>query len=200
MTTPQGRGRYGDYDVLAEIDHWDEATRKVVLERLNDVPPIRFFSEEEARTLAPFCDVVTAQDAEPRVPVLNYVDAKMFEGRLDGFQYADMPDDRDVWRLTAQGLDEAARGHSMDSYAAAPRDVQQMICGAFADGKLDGGVWERMPVAKAWKVVTRAILMSFYAHPWAWNEIGYGGPAYPRGYAAIGPGGKEHWERNEARK
>jgi hypothetical protein len=33
----------------------------------------------------------------------------------------------------------------------------------------------------------RMILAAFYAHPWAWNEIGFGGPAYPRGYMRLGP-------------
>ena len=32
-----------------------------------------------------------------------------------------------------------------------------------------------------------AILAAFYSHPWAWNEIGYGGPAYPEGYMRLGP-------------
>jgi hypothetical protein len=33
----------------------------------------------------------------------------------------------------------------------------------------------------------RAVLSAFYAHPWAWNEIGFGGPAYPRGFMRLGP-------------
>jgi hypothetical protein len=40
----------------------------------------------------------------------------------------------------------------------------------------------------------RAVLSAFYSHPWAWNEIGFGGPAYPRGYARLGAGQREHWE------
>jgi hypothetical protein len=46
----------------------------------------------------------------------------------------------------------------------------------------------------------RSVLEAFYAHPWAWNEIGFGGPAYPRGYAAFGSphlGEDEHWEAHE---
>jgi hypothetical protein len=35
---------------------------------------------------------------------------------------------------------------------------------------------------------------AFYSHPWAWNEIGFGGPAYPRGYENIGLDKREHWE------
>ena len=65
---------------------------------------------------------------------------------------------------------------------------------AFADGKLHGEVWDELPPARAWKVVTRAMLSAFYSHPWAWNEIGFGGPAYPRGYARVGVGQRENWE------
>jgi hypothetical protein len=32
----------------------------------------------------------------------------------------------------------------------------------------------------------RAALAAFYSHPWAWNEIGFGGPAYPRGFMRLG--------------
>ena len=39
-----------------------------------------------------------------------------------------------------------------------------------------------------------AVLSAFYSHPWAWNEIGFGGPAYPRGYARLGAGQRESWE------
>ena len=35
---------------------------------------------------------------------------------------------------------------------------------------------------------------AFYSHPWAWNEIGFGGPAYPRGYKHLALDGREPWE------
>src|SRR5438270_116353 len=37
--TPQMHGRYPDYNVLDEVGHWDEATRRVVLDRIENVPP-----------------------------------------------------------------------------------------------------------------------------------------------------------------
>jgi hypothetical protein len=83
-STPQMRGRYPDHDVLAFARHWDRLTRGVVLERVANVPPIRFFDDRQTRTLRAFCDVVTGQDSEPRIPVLEMVDAKLHDGRLDG--------------------------------------------------------------------------------------------------------------------
>ena len=83
-TAPQMRGRFPDYDVMDNARHWDPVTRELMHSRVREVPPIRFFTAEEARALGPFLDVVLAQDAEPRVPVLVMVDAKLHAGSLDG--------------------------------------------------------------------------------------------------------------------
>jgi hypothetical protein len=192
--TPQMHGRYPDFNVLDESAHWDPVTHHMVLDRLETVPPIRFFTAPEAMTLRTFCDVVLAQDAEPKIPVLNMVDAKLFAGELDGFRYADMPDDPETWRRVAVGLDAAARQHGAADFVNASEDVQERVVEAFANGELHGEVWDDLPPARAWKVVTRAMLSAFYSHPWAWNEIGFGGPAYPRGYARLGAGQRESWE------
>jgi Gluconate 2-dehydrogenase subunit 3 len=192
--TPQMHGRYPDYDVVREAPHWDEVTRRLVLDRIENVPDIRFFSDAEARTLGAFCDLVLAQDSEPRVPVLNMVDAKLFAGQLDGFRYADMPDDRETWRRVAKGLDAATRQHGSDEFVTAPWTVQRQVIQAFSEGTLHGEVWDELPPKRAWSVVMRAVLSTFYSHPWAWNEIGFGGPAYPRGFARFGVGQREHWE------
>jgi len=196
--TPQMYGRYPDYDCLEQLEHWDELTRRVIVDRVEGVPELRFFSDAEAAALVAFCDVVLAQNAEPRIPVLAFVDRKLFEGRLDGYQYAGMPDDRETWRLVARGLDEAARARGADSYAEAPGLLRLAISDAFAERTLVGGVWDGLDLKRAWAVVMRSVLAAFYSHPWAWNEIGFGGPAYPRGYARMGIGLSEAWEGPEA--
>jgi hypothetical protein len=65
---------------------------------------------------------------------------------------------------------------------------------------LDGGTWDELPAGTAWTVVMRSVLAAYYSHPWAWNEIGFGGPAYPRGYMRLaeGPQGAEPHEAHEA--
>jgi hypothetical protein len=197
-TTPQMHGRYPDYDCLEQAGHWDTKTRQVVVRRVEPAPELRFFSQDEAATLRAFCDCVLAQDAEPRIPVLAFVDEKLAQGRLDGYRFAGMPDDRDTWRLVAQGLDSSASDHGASSYAGAPPALQHDLMNAFANGALSGGPWARLDVKRAWSVVMRGVLGAFYSHPWAWKEIGFGGPAYPRGYARLGVGASEAWEGPEA--
>jgi hypothetical protein len=203
-TTPQMHGRYPDYDVLEQADHWDEVTRKAVLARVEHVPPLRFFNEREAATLSALCDALTAQDGDPRIPLINFIDEKYFEGKLDGFQFYDMPDDRDTWRLVARGLDEEAQARvGAETLAAADHQLRQAIVSDFAEGRLHGGVWQQLNVKRAFSVVMRGVLDAYYGHPWSWNEIGFGGPAYPRGYSRFGSphlqaAERESWEGQEA--
>ena len=191
--TPQMIGRYPDYDVLSQTSHWDEKTREVVLDRVENVPPIRFFSHDEARTLKAFCDVVTDQPDEPRVPVLSYIDEKLFQGKRDGWRFYDLPDDDELWRRVARGLGD-------ESFADLAVDAQSAVVHRFSKGDLHGGVWDTLNVKRAFTVVMRYVVQAFYSHPWAWNEIGFGGPAYPRGYGAFGSpdlGERESWEGEE---
>ena len=136
-TTPQMIGRYPDYDVLDAVETWDDATKKVVLARLGSPGPLRFFTPDEEPTLRAFCDTVMAQDREPRVPVAEAVDDKLAAGRLDGYQYAGMPNDRDTWRSVLRGLDHTARQAYGCSFADATEERRENIVAEFAQGLPD---------------------------------------------------------------
>ena len=38
------------------------------------------------------------------------------------------------------------------------------------------------------------IVTAYYAHPTAWNEIGWAGPASPRGYVRLDANKHDPWE------
>jgi hypothetical protein len=187
-TTPQMHGRYPDFDVMESREHWDPVTRELLVDRVENPPECRFFDEGEQRTLGAFLDVVLAQDAEPRIPVLQMVDAKFYEGRLDGYRYENMPPDGETWRAVARHLDGLAELDFEARYEQVKR---------FAEGELE---WDDLDIKRAWSVVMRAALSEFYSHPWAFNEIGFRGPAYPRGYMRrnMGPTGVDPDEPQEA--
>jgi len=42
-------------------------------------------------------------------------------------------------------------------------------------------------------------LEAYYSHPCAWDEIGFGDPAYPRAYTCLERGEPEPWEVEEDR-
>jgi hypothetical protein len=181
-------GRYPDFDVMQDAPHWDPVTRELLENRVAQPPTCRFFDEREQLTLGALFDEILAQDREPRVPVLQMVDAKLFSREFDGFRYAELPDDDQTIRIVARCLDGLAELDSEERHARVK---------AFADGQLE---WEEIDSKLAWKVTSRLAVSAFYSHPWAFNEIGFRGPAYPRGYMRrnMGPTGVEPDEPQEA--
>ena len=130
--TPQLIGRYPDHDVLSQTRHWDEVTRRLVLDRVERVPSLRFFTAEEAATLKAFCDIVTAQDGEPRIPVVSYIDEKLQQGKRDGWQYYDLPDDDETWRRSREGSTRKLGARSFGSFDNAPLEVQVDVVARFS--------------------------------------------------------------------
>jgi len=197
--TPQMLGRYPDFDVLETVDDWDHVTREAVLSRVHVSGPLQFFSEAEEPTLRALCDTLSHQHEEPRVPVAEMVDRKYAQGKLDGYRYDDMPDDRETWHLVLQGVDEVARRRFGRPFHQLGVEAREGICQDFSEGLLQGGAWDALNVKRAFSVVMRGVASQFYSHPWAWNEIGFGGPAYPRGFARFGlMSAREGFERPEA--
>ena len=99
-----------------------------------------------------------------------------------------MPDDRVTWHQVLAGLDETSAERSGITFAECDVDDAHIHRDRFRRGRNSGGeAWKELNVSRAWAVCTRAIFAAFYSHPWAWNEIGFGGPAYPHGYMRLGP-------------
>ena len=198
MTTPGDEGRFDGYDVLSVANHWDPVTTGVVLRRLGPPAPLRFFTEAEGATARALLDRLLHQDqpaGSPYVDVLADIDSRLALDVTDGWHHADMPRDGQAWRETLRHLDEDSRSCFGDDFVRVPQ-IQQM---AVVQGVQDllGSDWHALPAKHVWSLWTRYACAAFYAHPWAWNEIGFGGPAYPRGYKNIGLDRREPWERPE---
>lgn len=194
--TPQRRGRFPGYDVLDEVDRWDDVTAGVVLARLAPTTDLSFFTTAENAAAGALCDLLLHQDGEPRVPVVALIDGRLATGETDGWHYDDLPPDGQAWRDTLRFLDEDARSEADDIFCRIPVDAQARIIQHVQD--LGSDRWHGMPATQVWSLWTRYACAEFYAHPWSWNEIGFGGPAYPRGYKnrdeVGGHGGRERWE------
>lgn len=192
--TPQNKGRYPDFDVLAQVDAWDDVTAGAVLDRLSHPTALAFFTPEEVAVVAPLLDLLLAQDGEPRVPVLEMIDERLALAETDGWHYDEMPEDGDAWRQSLALLDDDARSEFGRPFAELDRERQAVLVQAVHD---TDGTWHTFEAAHVWSLWTRYACTAFYSHPWTWNEIGFPGPAYPRGYNALGVGARDRWEMND---
>jgi len=189
-------GRFPGFDVLGQARHWDEVTAEAVLARTGPPAAVKFFTEAEESCARALLNLLTGQDGEVAVPVLEMVDARLAAGETDGWRYTDMPEDGQAWRNTLVLLDADARQLSGTAFADAPPADQARLVQAVQD--LASGNWHGLPAAHVWSLWTRYACTAFYAHPFAWAEIGFPGPAYPRGYKNTGVDKLEPFEVADA--
>ena len=193
--TPQGKGRFPGFDVLDSVDVWDDVTAGAVLERLSHPTGLSFFTPAEVAVASPLLDLLLAQDGEPRVPVLELIDERLAVGETDGWHYDDLPEDADAWRESLAALDADAQENLGRPFAELHSDDQ---AGLIQDVQDCEGSWQNLPAGHVWSLWTRYACTAFYSHPWAWNEIGFPGPAYPRGYLNLGVDARERFEVRDA--
>ncbi len=192
--TPQNKGRFPGFDVLDQVDVWDDVTAGVVLDRLAPPNDLAFFTARERAVAEPLLDLLLAQDAEPRVPVLALIDTRLAIGETDGWHYDDLPEDGQAWRDTLAFLDRDSEARHQKPFCHLDSGRQAALIQAVQDLSTGSNRWHGFPASKVWSLWTRYACTAFYSHPWAWNEIGFGGPAYPRGYLNAGTNARERWE------
>jgi hypothetical protein len=194
--------RYPGYDVLTKrwTQSWNEVTRQVIDRRLAVSREPRFFSATEWRTLNAVCDRIVPQPKDrPPVSLAAYVDQKMADGMLDGYRYAQLPPQGEAWQRGLAALDQAAQETHGGPFHTLPAEQQDGLLRRMQHGDLSGNAWGGMPCKLFFEHrVIPDITHAYYAHPVAWNEIGFGGPASPRGYVRMGLDRRDPWEAVEA--
>ncbi len=195
--------RYPDYDVLDKWDtvSFDTLTRGVIRQRLSNTPERRFFTEAEwtlleavAARLAP-----TPERGRP-IPIAPWIDAELAEGEGEGYRFEGMPKAEDAWRKGLALLAEEAHAQYGRPFEAQDEATQLAFLKRLQTGEVDKARWSGLDPQRFFSgVLLKAIVGVYYAFPQAWNEVGFGGPASPRGYVRIGLNERDPWEAREAK-
>jgi Gluconate 2-dehydrogenase subunit 3 len=195
--------RYPDYDVLAKrhTPSWNEKTRRVIDQRLAVPREPRFLSSEAFRTLEAICARIVPQPGtRPPIPVAALIDNKLFKDKRDGYRDHRLPPLQKAWRRGLRALDTEARARHGNAFHTLHVDEQDAMLRAAQEGRLTNPAWEGMSSKLFFaKRLLSDIVKAYYGHPTAWNEIGYGGPASPRGYVRMDFDRRDPWEAAEAK-
>ena len=104
-------GYYAGFSTLSQSPFWDEATRKVVVKRVEDPPQRKFFSEEAWNfwTLV-FHHLIPQTDRVPerQIPIVAVLDHRLAQNQTVGYRYENMPQDREVYELGIAAIDAEA--------------------------------------------------------------------------------------------
>lgn len=190
------------YDVLDKwtSPSWNDKTREVVGKRLKQVPDRRFFSEAEWGTLTAVCNRLIPQPDRPDapVPIVPFIDQKLFENRGDGYRHAAMPPQGEAWRRGVAAIDDEARVRWHRGFRELADNQQDAVLRAIQHGDVLSQAWRDLPSQRFFtSLLLNEVVGIYYAHPAAWSEIGFGGPASPRGYVRLGFDRRDSWEARE---
>ena len=194
--------RYPGYDVLnkRETPSWDEVTPVVIDERLALPREPHFFNAVEWLAVTSLCACVVPQaNAEPAVPIAAMLDHRLYTNQGDGYRNAALPPMRDAWRTGLAALDAESRERHDLPFASLEKAAQTALPGEMQRGDLAHAAWRGMqPKVFFAERVLHDICGLYYSHPHAWSEMGFGGPANPRGYVRMYFNRRDPWEPVEA--
>ena len=197
--------RFPGYDVLRKRDSpsWNEPTRKVVDARLAIEPDQhRFFDDAEWATVCAATERLVPQSADRpgRIPVAALIDHKLHRDERDGYRNAKLPPQPEAWRRGVAALKAEGLSRHGKAFADLSGDEQNALLLDMQEGRLTNPAWGDMPCDLFFedRLMTDTVT-AYYSHPTAWSEIGFGGPASPRGYVRLDFDRRDSWEAAEAR-
>ena len=194
---------YPGYDVLAKrhTQSWDAVSRRVIDRRLAVSHEPRFFSAAEWAVADAVCRRTLPQPADrPPIPLAALLDAKLLANIGDGFREADMPYMREAWKQGIAAIEAESQARHGSGFAALDAAEQDTLLGLMQRGELSDPAWEGLGSRNFFsKRLLSDIPGLYYSHPTAWSEMGFGGPASPRGYVRMALDRRDPWEAAEAK-
>lgn len=179
---------------------WNDPTRRAIDERLAVEDKPVFFTAQEYRTLQAICDCILPQpERVEKIPLAAHIDRHLQLNGDSGTRYGPMPYDGACWKIGLAALDVEARsiyGMAFHELSAETADALLKRC---QEGELRHAAWQDIPSKMFFqKRILSDIPGTYYAQPAAWSEIGFGGPASPRGYVRLQANRRDPWEAREA--
>lgn len=197
--------RYPGYDVLNKrhTPSWNAQTRRVIDTRLAiDPHRHRFFDGPEWLVVCAVCSRILPQPTERAraVPLAAMLDMKLYENGADGYRDARLPPPQNAWRIGVRAIEAEAMSRFRECFHKIASNDQDQLLNAVQSGQVAADNWHGMPPALFFtKRLLHDLTSLYYAHPTAWNEIGFGGPSSPRGYVRMNYDRRDPWEAIEAR-
>lgn len=188
--------RYPSYDVWEQHTEWDGHTRKIVGSRRTPQVAHQFFTQSEAMLLQTIASVLVD---DYRLEVLTYVTQHLDDSVAspigESQRKVGVPPKKMLYRSGLAGIEAESHAGYGKAFAALALEEQRAVLEAIANRqKASHEAWGEAAPADFFKQLLYDTVEAYYSHPLVWSDIGYGGPAYPRGYVRVEKGLTDPWE------
>lgn len=193
--------RYPGYDVMDKRDSlsWNDATRRAVSARLALPRTPRFFSAAEWELVVPLCDRIVPQPiGRTPIPTAVLLDDRLHRNETEGYRRPQLPPMQQAWRRGLAALAAEAEAAYRMAFPRLAPEQQDALLARMQKGEMSQPEWDGIPPAMMFSErIAHDIVEAYFSHPTAWSEVGWGGPASPRGYVRMGFNRRDAWEPEE---
>jgi len=192
------RTHYPKFNVLNAEEHWDPHTREIVDKRLDTETffPPQFFSEQEIVTLYHLCSVLLDDQRKPIIDfVVHHFDSTLSASIGESQRKIGVPEQSTLIRGGLAMLNQVCTQRFGKDFTTLEENLKIQIVTELMQGNLTfPSTTQNIPVKDFANKILSESVAAYYSHPTTWSEIGYAGPAYPRGYVRSELGLTDPWE------
>lgn len=187
---------YPSYDVMSSQDEWDAHTQAIVKARFVQENDFHFLTNIETEILRAWCSQLLGDNRGEIIQyVLCHIDESLASSKGEGQRKAGVPPAKILIREGLKAIHEASRLADSKSFFHLDENTQLQMMRSISEGTLpESEAWSGIPQKAFFQKLLTLAVEAYYSHPTIWSEIGYGGPAYPRGYVRADIGQLDPWE------
>lgn len=192
------KGHYIHFNVMNEKEHWDSHTREIVEKRLtyHEFPKDAPLDYQEVHTLHTLCAILLDETCEQILSyMLHHFQTKLTSDIGEAQRKKDIPKESLLIGEGLLALNLFCINQYNNFFHSLDDEAKKDLINKMLQGNISLETSSRKIPAQEFikKILTEAV-SSYYSHPQIWSEIGYAGPAYPRGYVRSELGLTDPWE------
>lgn len=186
---------YPGFNTLAEQDAWDDYSRSVVLKRLQPAKPT-LLRQDEIDTVRAIARNLLYESREKLLDfVVAHIDSQLASPIGESERKSMLPPQDVLVRRGLAALNGAAMEMESKPFHLCKPETQAHLLQTLQKGQAAlPAVFADVPQKDLFKKLLLLSVDAFSSHPAIWSEMGYPGPAYPRGYYRIERGLHDPWE------
>lgn len=181
---------------MNEKDEWDDHTQTIVTSRTKKNDGYQFLTSAEAEIIRRISSLLV-NDESPEVLhfVVSHIDQSLHQSPGESQRKAGVPEAPALVRAGLKAMEEGARAQYGSSYVNLDLTEQKHYLQDVSKSKAEPQrLWAAIPQKELFNKLQNLTVEAYCSHPKVWSEIGYAGPAYPRGYVRTQLGQLDPWE------
>jgi hypothetical protein len=193
---------YPSYDVLTERENWDSVTQNVITDRTNPARENYFSPEDKELLINLLPYLFPSHLGELSIDVITLFENRCANGKVVGYPLGSKLKKLQIIHLGLENMQKQLYTQYETSFSNLTEDMKKKFIEDIQQNIGYLNIWEQVNPSLFFKTLMKELVQLVYSDPSIWSDIGYGGPAYPRGYYAFGPEQFDSWEakRNDKKE